>query len=36
MKYAGGCGRMQPKYRRTGLDLHVEWKQASEEIKNEK
>jgi DNA-directed RNA polymerase II subunit RPB1 len=26
MKAVGGCGRYQPSYRRTGLDLHAEWK----------
>lgn len=31
MKYPGGCGRVQPKYRRSGLDLYVEWKEAPDE-----
>jgi DNA-directed RNA polymerase II subunit RPB1 len=36
MKYAGGCGRAQPKYRRSGLDLTVEWKQAPDENQERK
>ena len=36
IKYAGGCGRLQPKYRRSGLDVHVEWKQAPEENQERK
>ncbi len=35
-KYAGGCGRMQPKYRRSGLDVYIEWKQAPDENQERK
>jgi DNA-directed RNA polymerase II subunit RPB1 len=30
-KYSGGCGRLQPKYRRSSLGLTVECKEALDE-----
>jgi general stress protein 26 len=36
MKYAGGCGRVQPKYRRSGLDLYMNGNKHQKKIKNEK
>ena len=32
----GGCGRTQPKIRRTGLDLTAEWKQVNEDSQEKK
>ena len=32
----GGCGRYQPKIRRTGLDLTAEWKHVNEESQEKK
>lgn len=26
-KYSGGCGKAQPKYRRSGLEMTIEWKE---------
>ncbi|CAF5034825.1 unnamed protein product, partial [Rotaria sp. Silwood1] len=36
IKYSGGCGRIQPKYRRSGLDVYVEWKEAQDENQERK
>jgi DNA-directed RNA polymerase II subunit RPB1 len=36
IEYSDGCGRSQPKYRRSGLDLTVEWKEAPEENQERK
>jgi DNA-directed RNA polymerase II subunit RPB1 len=36
MKYSSGCGRTQPKYRKSGLDLYIEWKQAPDENQERK
>lgn len=36
IKYTGGCGRVQPKYRRSGLDVSIEWKEAPEENQEKK
>ena len=33
---AGGCGRFQPKYRRTGLELTAEWKNVNEDTQEKK
>ncbi|CAF3316832.1 unnamed protein product [Rotaria socialis] len=35
-KFSGGCGRPQPKYRRSGLDLSIEWKEAPDENQERK
>ena len=32
----GGCGRYQPKIRRTGLDLSAEWKHVNEDSQERK
>jgi len=32
----GGCGRYQPKIRRTGLELTAEWKDVNEESQEKK
>jgi DNA-directed RNA polymerase II subunit RPB1 len=29
INYSGGCGRIQPIYRRSGLELTIEWKQQT-------
>lgn len=37
INYSGGCGRVQPKYRRSGLELTIEWKgEVSEENQENK
>ncbi|XGW22124.1 hypothetical protein V3C99_004806 [Haemonchus contortus] len=33
---AGGCGRYQPSYRRTGIDIHAEWKKNVNEDTQER
>ncbi|CAF4657950.1 unnamed protein product, partial [Rotaria magnacalcarata] len=35
-RFSGGCGRPQPKYRRSGLDLSIEWKEAPDENQERK
>ncbi|CAF4906751.1 unnamed protein product, partial [Rotaria sp. Silwood2] len=30
-KYSDGCGRAQPVYRRSGLELTIQWKKATDE-----
>ena len=35
-KSSVGCGREQPKYRRSGLDVYVEWRQTSDENQERK
>ncbi|CAF1530420.1 unnamed protein product, partial [Rotaria magnacalcarata] len=35
-KFSGDCGRPQPKYRRSGLDLSIEWKEAPDENQERK
>lgn len=32
----GGCGRYQPNFRRTGLDVTAEWKHANEDSQEKK
>ena len=32
----GGCGRYQPKYRRTGITLTAEWKKTNEDTQEKK
>lgn len=32
----GGCGRFQPSVRRSGLELHAEWKQVDDETQEKK
>ena len=32
----GGCGRFQPKIRRSGLDLFAEWKHVNEDSQEKK
>ena len=36
MKNSGGCGRPQPKYRRSGLELTIEWKELLDETQEKK
>ena len=36
LKNSGGCNRPQPKYRRSGLELTIEWKETNDETQEKK